>query len=104
MVGGTFFAWILLVVQFIRQFSGTPTLNLHLFVGLAIAFVIGYAATGLFVYYLLIVAERELPEAEEDDYLTTRKKEREQQQQQAMQALAEELSQSAENLPPEETP
>jgi len=61
-VGGSLFAFATLLYYLARDRFGTAIAGLDIVVGVAFTFVIGYAATGIFVYWLLWVAARELPE------------------------------------------
>lgn len=61
-VGGSLFALLTLIYYLARDWFGAAIAGMDIVVGVAFTFVIGYAATGIFVYWLLCVAARELPE------------------------------------------
>jgi len=61
-VGGSLFAFVTLLYYLARDWFGTAIAGMDIVVGVAFTFVVGYAATGVFVYWLLWVAARELPE------------------------------------------
>jgi hypothetical protein len=69
-VGGLFCALIALFYYSIRQYAGIQYGVGPFLVGVSLTFVIGYTTTGLFVYYLLWVAEREFPREEKLDLST----------------------------------
>ncbi len=60
MLGGSICATLAMVYVFIRQQLGMVVDPGQALVRVGLAFVISYAVTGLFVYYLLWVAEKEL--------------------------------------------
>lgn len=62
---GTLAATLLLSIQFIRQLQGALVDVGSLLVGALTLFVVSYGASGLFVWYLLYVRERELAPVEE---------------------------------------
>jgi hypothetical protein len=64
-IGGACFAVLALAFYLFRQVAGSPMAAGDVLVGVALVFVAGYAATGIFVYWLLLVADRELPSIEE---------------------------------------
>ncbi len=64
-VGGVGCGLLALLVYFARQMAGVALAPGSVLVGTALSFVVGYAATGIFVYFLLRVAEVELGPAEE---------------------------------------
>ncbi|MBI2432655.1 MAG: hypothetical protein HYV26_07285 [Candidatus Hydrogenedentes bacterium] len=61
MIVGLFLATLVLVVDFFR--GPSASLNLHTLIGAGLTFVISYLVTGLFVWYLRGVRERELEPA-----------------------------------------
>lgn len=61
----TLITTVLLSIQFIRQLQGTTVDTGSLLVGALTLFVVSYGASGLFVWYLLYVRERELAPLEE---------------------------------------
>mgnify|MGYP006296687055 CR=1 FL=1 len=65
LVGGSLCATLTLVVYVIRQYFGTPMDPFSVLFGVTLTFFVSYAATGILVWYLLWVAEREIPREEE---------------------------------------
>ncbi len=61
-LGGVFFGWLDLLYYVLRTWSGVIYTPQSVVLGVARTFLAGYAAVGLFVCYLLWVAQRELPE------------------------------------------
>lgn len=66
MAGGAISATGALVLYFVRQQMGAYIPPQQVLIGAAATFVIGYGAVGIFTWYLLWVAERELPIPEEE--------------------------------------
>jgi hypothetical protein len=64
LISGVCFSTLALTYFFIRQLSGVSMGVQDVIVGVALTFLVSYAATGLFMIYLLSVAEREIPIAE----------------------------------------
>jgi hypothetical protein len=64
-IGGACFAVLALAFYLLLQVLGSPMAAGDVLVGVALVFVAGYTATGIFVYWLLLVADRELPVIEE---------------------------------------
>jgi len=60
LVGGSFFATVALAYQVVRQWRGATLGIFEVAIGVGLTFVVSYAATGCFVWFLLWVAEREL--------------------------------------------
>lgn len=56
-VGGTVFALVAMLIYFMCQLQGLKLSAAKVAVGVALVFVIAYAATGLLVYYLLRLRE-----------------------------------------------
>lgn len=71
MIGGLFFSTCVMIFYFVRQLLGTPMDPPDVVLGVAKAFLVSYAGTGFFVWYLLRVAERNLnrpsPNVEADE-------------------------------------
>jgi hypothetical protein len=61
-VGGALCALLTLVVNFVRHLAGSPAAPGSVIVAAALTFVVGYTLVGIFVWYLLWVAEQEWPE------------------------------------------
>lgn len=61
MVGGTVSATVALIYYFVRHISGAYMPPERVLVGAAATFVVGYGAVGIFTWYLLWIADRELP-------------------------------------------
>lgn len=59
-VGGLFFATCSVVVYLVRQLAGGEIPLQDVVVGVTLTFVVSYAGTGLFVWYMLHLAEGEL--------------------------------------------
>lgn len=66
MAGGAVAATLALVFYFFRQVSGHEMPPERVLIGAAATFVVGYGAFGIFTWYLLWVAEQELPIPEEE--------------------------------------
>lgn len=66
MAGGSLAGFGALVFYFLRHISGYPMAPDRVFIGAATTFVVGYGAVGAFTWYLLWVAEKELPIPEEE--------------------------------------
>ena len=66
MVGGAVSATLAMLYYFVRHLSGDYMPPERVLVGAAATFVVGYGAVGIFTWYLLWVADRELPIPEED--------------------------------------
>lgn len=60
--GGVLFAMLALSYYLLLQWLGYSMSPQDVLVGVALVFVAGYAATGIFVWYVLRVAWRELPD------------------------------------------
>lgn len=60
-VGAALFALLALLFYVLRQFQGVSMAVGDVVVGVALTFVVAYAATGIFVYYVLRLAEHERP-------------------------------------------
>ena len=65
-VGGFFFTALALTFYIAKQALGYETDFLRMVFGTVFTFVLSYAATGLFVWFLLIVGEREFPILEKE--------------------------------------
>ena len=65
-LGGAAFALVALTFYFVRQSMGTPMPPMQVFTWVAVTFVVGYAATGCFVWYVLRVSWREFPPVEKE--------------------------------------
>lgn len=63
-VGGAVCALLALVANFVRHLAGGAVAPGGVIVSAALTFVVGYTLVGVFVWYLLSVAEREWPDAE----------------------------------------
>lgn len=57
MLGGVFFGTLAMVFYFIRQCLGVPMAPDTVLIGVARTFLVSYAGTGFFVWYILHVAE-----------------------------------------------
>lgn len=66
MAGGAIAGTAALIFYFLRHISGHPMTPQNVLVGAFATFVVGYGAFGVFTWYLLWVAERELPIPEEE--------------------------------------
>jgi len=66
MAGGGVAGLGALILYFLRHVSGYPMSPDRVLIGAAMTFVVGYGAVGVFTWYLLWVAERELPIPEEE--------------------------------------
>lgn len=66
MAGGAVAATLALIFYFTRHLSGHEMPPERVLIGAAATFVVGYGAFGIFTWYLLWVAERELPISEEE--------------------------------------
>lgn len=62
LLSALFFSTCVMVFYFIRQCLGRSMEPPELLLGIAKTFLVSYAGTGFFVWYLLRVAERELPQ------------------------------------------
>jgi hypothetical protein len=62
-VGGLFFATCSVVVYLVRQLTGSAISLQDMAVGVSLTFVVSYGGTGLFVWYMLHLAEGELDRA-----------------------------------------
>jgi hypothetical protein len=60
MLGGLFFSTLLMLIYFVRQLMGATMAPMEMILGIAKTFLVSYAGTGFFVWYLLRIAEREL--------------------------------------------
>ena len=60
LLGGLFFSMVVMVFYFIRQITGTLMEPADVLLGVAKTFLVSYAGTGFFVWYLLRVADHEL--------------------------------------------
>ena len=65
-LGGAVFALVALTFYFVRQSMGAAMPPMQVFTGVAVTFVVGYAATGCFVWYVLRVSWREFPPVEKE--------------------------------------
>ena len=63
-LGGVVFALVALLFYFFRQSMGTAMPVMQVVTWVAATFVVGYAATGCFVWYVLRVSWREIPPEE----------------------------------------
>jgi hypothetical protein len=61
LIGGGICAWIALCAYTLAGVTGP-----HAIVFTLLVFVVGYACVGAFMYYVLLVGEREMPPPEED--------------------------------------
>lgn len=61
-LGGAICAVLVLAINFLRQVSGAPVAPGTVLVAAALTFVVSYTLIGVFVWYLLWVAEKEWPE------------------------------------------
>jgi len=61
MAGGAAAGTFALIVYYLRGLFGDPVPPIDVLIGALLTFVVGYGAVGLFVWYLLIIAEREIP-------------------------------------------
>ncbi|MBI2425019.1 MAG: hypothetical protein HYV27_19495 [Candidatus Hydrogenedentes bacterium] len=61
-VGGTFFAALAMLYFVALQAGGTAIPPMDVVLGVLKTFVVSYAGTGLFVYFVMRVIEREFPE------------------------------------------
>lgn len=59
-LGGVFFSTLAMVFYFIRQCLGAPMAPEAMLIGVARTFLVSYAGTGFFVWYILRVADEEL--------------------------------------------
>ena len=59
-VGGLFFAACSMVGYLLRQLAGHPATLSEIVAGVALTFIVSYAGTGFFVWYMLHLAEVEL--------------------------------------------
>lgn len=66
MAGGAVSATLALVYYFVRGIMGHPVTPDRALIGAAATFVVGYGATGVFTWYLLWVADREMPVPEDE--------------------------------------
>jgi len=73
MAGGAVAAFCALVFYFLRDMLGYPMAPDRVIVGAAMTFVVGYGAVGAFFWYLLWVAERELPISDDETYIGIRR-------------------------------
>ena len=62
MLSALFFSTCVMLFYFIRQCLGVSMGPVEVLLGVAKTFLVSYAGTGFFVWYLLRVAERELPQ------------------------------------------
>ncbi len=60
MLGGVFFGTLAMVFYFIRQLLGAPMEPEAMLLGVARTFLVSYAGTGFFVWYILRVADDQL--------------------------------------------
>jgi len=66
-LGGVFFGWLNLVYYIVRSWYGAVYTPQAMLLGVGRTFLVSYAAVGLFVCYLLWVAQRELPEVHHEE-------------------------------------
>lgn len=67
LVAATLVATLTALGIFLYQALGSPISPMVVVLRLVLAFFVSYALVGLFVYYLLWVMQRELPEPEEEE-------------------------------------
>lgn len=63
-VGACFFTGLVLVIYLLRSVFGYDMDLMRMVLGVVLTFVLSYAATGCFVWFLLVVADREFPRAD----------------------------------------
>jgi hypothetical protein len=73
-IGGVAFSLVMLLVYLIMYLANTPADPVQMVIGVLLAFVLGYGVTGGFVFYVLYVAEREIPRKEQEEQLFGRRR------------------------------
>ena len=73
MAGGGVAGLGALILYFVRHISGYPMSPERVLIGAAMTFVVGYGAVGIFTWYLLWVAEKEIPVLEEEQHFGIRR-------------------------------